>query len=156
MKDIQVYMDYIEKSKTELTEEVEQINADLQTISGPFTQEFNAVLDDMHLKHQVYHSGALIGNYVKKTFQPENIEKLANIFQPSQIETDEGLQTFGSVPGPQSTVSSSGLGSLQRCIHPGRNEGTTLELIHHISVSFEQVDKVRSLSPKFTHCYKVC
>ena len=69
----------------------------IESAKGPFLTDFHDVMDSLHLKRVVYHSGALIGNDVRKTLRPENIEKFAAVFEPKQFLTDDGeMKVYGS------------------------------------------------------------
>lgn len=51
----------------------------------------------MHLKRQVYHKGALIGNDVQKMLQKANIMRITKALKPVTIELyGKGVKTFGS------------------------------------------------------------
>ena len=76
--------------------QLELLLGDIEKESGPFKQKFDDVMNNLHLKRVVYHSGALIGPDVHKTLQPQAIEQFGNIFVPVEIDTKNGKQVFGS------------------------------------------------------------
>ena len=60
-------------------------NSKIKNIKGPFQHRLDKLWETMNLKRQVYHKGALIGNDVKKIFQPRNIKKIVHSFKPMQV-----------------------------------------------------------------------
>ena len=52
---------------------------------GPFQRRFSETLDSLKLKRQVYHKGALVGNDVNKLIQTRNIQKIVQVFKPTNI-----------------------------------------------------------------------
>ena len=73
---LKVTITELSADKDSAKERFEDIEKAIQDEAGPFSEDFNRVLDEMALKRQVYHSGALVGNDVRKVLRPENIEKL--------------------------------------------------------------------------------
>ena len=57
---------------------------------GPFQQNFDAILQEINLKRQVYHKGALVGNDVSKILQSDNIRKIVEVFKPIQVNLKHG------------------------------------------------------------------
>ena len=54
-------------------------------------------MEELKLKRQVYHKGALVGNDVDKIMQTENIKKIVKIFKPMTVKLQNGgCQTFSS------------------------------------------------------------
>ena len=47
--------------------------------TGPFMKDFRQVMDKLKLERQVYHSGAIVRNDVRKLSQRNNMAKIANI-----------------------------------------------------------------------------
>lgn len=53
---------------------------------GPFGRSFD-VMDSLNQKHQIYHSGALIGKDIDTVFaKRNNIQKIASVFQKQTWE----------------------------------------------------------------------
>lgn len=47
---------------------------------GPFGRSFDNVMDSLNQKHQIYHSGALIGKDIDTVFaKGNNIQKIASV-----------------------------------------------------------------------------
>ena len=62
----------------------------LETIMGPFKKKIQYVLDGLKLERQVYHSGALVGNDVKKIMKKAVIKELNACFKPITVESISG------------------------------------------------------------------
>ena len=59
-------------------------------MKGPFQQNFDAILQEINLKRQMYHKGALVGNDVSKILQSDNIRKIVEVFKPIQVNLKHG------------------------------------------------------------------
>ena len=60
-------------------------------MKGPFQTKFDNSLEELNLKRQIYHKGALVGNDVAKILQPLNIRKIVRIrFKPLEINLKYG------------------------------------------------------------------
>ena len=71
-------------------EELTVINNKIKSIKGPFQTKFDNTLEELNLKRQIYHKGALVGNDVAKILQSTNIKKIVRIFKPLQINLKHG------------------------------------------------------------------
>ena len=62
-----------------------------------YSHDIHDVMHELALKRVVYHSGALIGNDVRKTLRPENILKFASVFEPRLFTTkSDGNKVFSN------------------------------------------------------------
>ena len=98
-EEIKFFKDELKSNKQEQSQAADilaDLVKDVEEDKGPYLEDFHKLMDDLALKRVVYHSGALIGNDVKKTLRPENIVKFANVFKPRVFETETGPKTYGS------------------------------------------------------------
>ena len=68
-------------------DELAYINEKINVTKGPLETKFDNILDELSLKRQIYHKGALVGNDVAKILQPINIKQ---IFKPIEIKLKHG------------------------------------------------------------------
>ena len=71
-------------------EELTLLNDKINSMKGPFQTKFDNSLEELNLKRQIYHKGALVGNDVAKILQPLNIRKIVRIFKPLEINLKYG------------------------------------------------------------------
>lgn len=71
-------------------EQLAAINAKIDDLKGPFQKRLDGVLEQMNLKKQVYHKGALVGNDVAKILHSENIGKIVTCFKPLKVNLQNG------------------------------------------------------------------
>lgn len=74
----------------ESQEQLTRINAKINSMKGPFQRKLDGRLEEMNLKRQVYHKGALVGNDVAKILQSDNIRKIVHTFKPLQVNLKHG------------------------------------------------------------------
>ena len=92
-KDLTKKQKELEALQNQIQETVDAID----TEKGPFEKDFDAVLDRMNLKRQVYHKGALVGNDVNKLMEQKNYTALCTIFKPRTLAIHGGGKaSFGS------------------------------------------------------------
>lgn len=76
---------------------LKSVHEKIRELKGPFQTQFDQCMDEMNLKRQVYHKGALVGNDVDKIMQTGNIKKIVQVFKPVKIQLqDGGWQMFSS------------------------------------------------------------
>lgn len=85
------------REKIQVEEQITILVKQIDNDNGPFLESFHMLMDDLALKRVVYHSGALIGNDVKKTIRPLNIDKFAALFEPRDFQTANGVKTYSSM-----------------------------------------------------------
>ena len=61
---------------------------------GPFQNKFVTTLDNMNLKRQVYHSGAVVGNDIHTIMKKKNMKIINTCFKPIQIIHHSNQQVF--------------------------------------------------------------
>lgn len=71
-------------------DELAHINQKINVMKGPFQTKFDNTLDEMNLKRQIYHKGALVGNDVAKILQPIHIKQIVHMFKPIEIKLKHG------------------------------------------------------------------
>ena len=75
-----------EKSKDQL----QKVNERISHLKGPFQKRLDSTLEEMNLKRQVYHKGALVGNDVAKILRTQNIKKIVKVFKPLKVNLRSG------------------------------------------------------------------
>ena len=83
--------------KRESKIELKKLMEEMESVMGPFQQKLRKVLDDLKLQRQVYHSGALVGNDIKKNIKADVVKKLIAGFKPIKVSSiNGGLALFSS------------------------------------------------------------
>ncbi len=84
----------------DIEKEIKQIEEFIEKEKGPFLEKFHNTMEQLNLKRQVYHKGALIGKDVEKIFGSQGQvirNKISHVFHPQDIAVEnETVRTFGS------------------------------------------------------------
>ena len=71
----------------------------LEKRKGPFAKKFQESMDEMNLKRQIYHSGALVGGDINTLFSNKsNVNSISSVFAPATISLAKGIKKLYSSP----------------------------------------------------------
>ena len=71
----------LNSEKSSLEDRIKEVNEAIEAQTGPLTQRFNTVLDEIKLKAQVYHSGTLVGMTNRKSYSQRTLRNFqASLF----------------------------------------------------------------------------
>ena len=85
-KQAKQYQQNLRKSKDRL----QKVNERISHLKGPFQKRLDSTLEEMNLKRQVYHKGALVGNDVAKILRTQKIKKIVKVFKPLKVNLCSG------------------------------------------------------------------
>ena len=93
-------------SEKELTNKCNRLKKELKNVEkkiekerGPFKERFDTFMNNLKLKRQIYHSGAMVGNDIDKIYSKENqenINKFSNMFTPILVKLLDGSKKYFS------------------------------------------------------------
>lgn len=89
---LKCHQDQLKASQDQLT----TIHTTINNLKGPFQKKLDGTLEGLHLKRQVYHKGALVGNDVAKILNSNNIQKIVRVFKPLHVNLQNGEKTVFS------------------------------------------------------------
>ena len=90
-----------DKSLANITVQTERLQTWLEKQRGSFDKKFQAAIDSMNLKCQVYHSGALVGGDINTVFSKKaSIDSIGSVFAPLYIPPADGQDTIRQYSSP--------------------------------------------------------